>query len=72
MKGKNDDLNDSQININDVFLILKDGDEKQNINLVLKQKNELMEFFKDKFESDDYINYKRIESSFNFFLGNSY
>ena len=72
MKGKNDDLNDSQININDVFLILKDGDEKQNIKLVLKQKNELMEFFKFKFESDDYINYNRIESSFNFFLVNSY
>jgi hypothetical protein len=72
MKGKNDDLNDSQININDVFLILKDGDEKQNIKLILKQKNELMEFFKFKFESDDYINYNRIESSFNFFLVNSY
>ena len=72
MKGKNDDLNDSQININDVFLILKDGDEKQNIKLILKQKNELMEYFKNKFESDDYINHNRIESSFNFFLVNSY
>ena len=72
MKGKNDDLNDSQININDVFLILKDGDEKQNIKLILKQKNELMEYLKFKFESDDYINYNRIESSFNFFLVNSY
>jgi len=72
MKGKNEDLNDSQININDVFLILKDGDEKQNIKLILKQKNELMEYFKFKFESDDYINYNRIESSFNFFLVNSY
>jgi len=72
MKGKIDDSNDSQININDVFLILKDGDEKQNIKLILKQKNELMEYFKFKFESDDYINYSRIESSFNFFLVNSY
>ena len=72
MKGKKDDLNDSQININDVFLILKDGDEKQNIKLILKQKNELMEYLKFKFESDDYINYNRIESSFNFFLVNSY
>jgi len=53
-------------------LILKDGDEKQNIKLILKQKNELMEYFKFKFESDDYINYNRIESSFNFFLVNSY
>ena len=72
MKGKNDDLNESEININDVFLMMKDGDEKQNIKLILKQKNELMEIFKNKFEEDDYINFNKIESSFNFFLINSY
>jgi len=72
MKGKNDDTNESELNVNDVFFFLKDGDEKKNIKLILKKKNELMEYFKYKFESDDYINYNRVESSFNFFLVNSY
>ena len=72
MKGKNDDTNESELNVNDVFFFLKDGDEKKNIKLILKKKNELMESFKYKFESDDYINYNRVESSFNFFLVNSY
>ena len=72
MKGKNDDLNENEININDVFLLLKDGDEKQNIKLILKQKNELMEMFKNKFEVDDFLNLNKIESSFNFYLINSY
>jgi hypothetical protein len=72
MKGKNDDTNESELNVNDVFFFLKDGDEKKNIKLILKKKNELMEYFKIKFESDDYINYNRVESSFNFFLVNSY
>ena len=31
-----------------------------------------MELFKNKFESDDYLNFNKIESSFNFFLINSY
>ena len=72
MKGINDYLNESELNINDVFLMMKDGDEKQNIKLILKQKNELMELFKNKFEEDDYINFNKIESSFKFFLINSY
>ena len=72
MKGKNDDSNENEININDVFLLLKDGDEKQNIKLILKQKNELMEMFKNKFEVDDFLNLNKIESSFNFYLINSY
>ena len=72
MKGKNDDMNESELNVNDVFFFLKDGDEKKNIKLILKKKNELMEYLKFKFESDDYINYNRVESSFNFFLVNSY
>ena len=72
MKGKNQDLNESEnINFNDEFLILND-DEKQNIKLILKRKNELVELFKNKFESDNYININKIESSFNFFLINSY
>ena len=71
MKGKNEER-ESDININDIFFIIKDGDEKQNVKLVLKKKNELMELFKSKFESDDYLNINKIESSFNFFLINSY
>ena len=72
MKGKNQDLNESENNnFNDEFLILND-DEKQNIKLILKRKNELVELFKNKFESDNYININKIESSFNFFLINSY
>ena len=72
MKDKNEDLNENDMNINDVFLLLKDGDEKQNIKLILKEKNELMELFRNKFEVDDYINFNKIENSFNFFLINSY
>ena len=71
MKGKNEEK-ESDINYNDIFFIIKDGDEKQNVKLVLKKKNELMEYFKSKFECDDYINVVKIESSFNFFLINSY
>ena len=70
MKGKSEDNND--LNINDIIFIIKDGDEKQNVKLILKKKNELMELFKNKFESDDYLNFNKIESSFNFFLINSY
>ena len=71
MKGKNE-IHEDEMNINDIFFILKDGDEKQNIKLILKKKNELMELFKNKFESDDFLNFNKIESSFNFFLVNSY
>ena len=71
MKGKNED-NENDININDIFFIIKDGDEKQNVKLVLKKKNELMELFKNKFENDDYLHFNKIDSSFNFFLINSY
>ena len=72
MKGKNEEKESDDINYNDIFFIIKDGDEKQNVKLVLKKKNELMEYFKNRFECDDYINNVKIESSFNFFLINSY
>ena len=71
MKEKSEN-NENDININDIFFIIKDGDEKQNVKLVLKKKNELMELFKNKFENDDYLNFNKIDSSFNFFLINSY
>ena len=72
LKGKNEDSNENEIDVGDVFLLLKDGDENQNIKLILKQRNELMEMFQNKFEADDFINFNKIESSFNFYLINSY
>ena len=72
IKGKDEEYEDDDFNINDIFFILKDGDESNNIKLVLKKKNELMEIFKNKFESDDFLNFHKIESAFNFFLINSY
>ena len=73
IKVKNEEYeDDDDFNINDIFFILKDGDENNNIKLVLKKKNELMEIFKNKFESDDFLNFHKIESAFNFFLINSY
>ena len=71
MKGKSEN-NEEDLNINDIFFIIKDGDESQNIKLVLKKKNELIDLFKNQFESDDFLNFNKIESSFNFFLINSY
>ena len=71
LKGKNEEY-ENDININDIFFMFKDGDEKQNIKLVLKKKNELIDLFKNKFESDDFLNFNKIESAFNFFLINSY
>ena len=75
IKGNNINNNEdkeSEMNYSDIFFYIKDGDEKRNIKLILKKKNELMEVFKNKFENDDYLNIYKIESSFNFFLINSY
>ena len=75
LKGKNED-NENDINLNDNdndnLFIVKNGDKYQNIKLILTKKNEIIELFKNKFESDDYLNFNKIESSFNFFLINSY
>ena len=49
--------------------------EKENENnkkLILKRKNVLMDIFKRKFESDEYLNDNKLNSFFNFFLINSY
>ena len=40
--------------------------------LVLKGTNILIDFFKRGFESDDFLNYNKLDSAFNFFLINSY
>ena len=72
LRGKKEENEfENDINMSDI-LFIKDGDERQNVKLIIKKKNELMELFKNRFESDDYLNYNKIESSFNFFLINSY
>ena len=63
--------NENQNIENNDFIFNKE-DEKQNVKLVLKSKNEFIELFKNNFESDDYLNLNKLESSFNFFLINSY
>jgi hypothetical protein len=40
--------------------------------LVLKRKNILIDIYKNRFESDDFLNYNKLDSAFNFFLINSY
>ena len=40
--------------------------------LVWKRKSVLINFFKKGFESDDFLNYNKLDSAFNFFLINSY
>ena len=47
--------------------------KEENVKkLVLKRKNVLLDIFKNKLESDDYLNYNKLNSAFNFFLVNSY
>ena len=49
-----------------------DNDDIPIKKLVLKRKNVLIDIFKNRFESDDFLNYNKLESAFNFFLINSY
>jgi hypothetical protein len=51
---------------------ISDEDEIKKSKLTLKKKNELLEAYKNKFESDDSLVLNKIENSFNFFLINSY
>ena len=46
--------------------------EYQEKKLILKRKNVLIDIFKNRFESDDFLNYNKLDSAFNFFLINSY
>ena len=71
-ESEENEENENNININNIFFTSKDGDEKQNVKLIMKKRNELMEVFKNKFEGDDFLNFNKIESTFNFFLVNSY
>ena len=52
----------------------KENDIKneQNKKLVLKGKNLLLDIFRTNFEEDDFINYNKLNTAFNFFLVNSY
>ena len=55
--------------------ILEEENENDDIKikkLVLKRKNILIELLKNRFESDDFLNYNKLENVFNFFLINSY
>jgi hypothetical protein len=63
--------NESQNSENNDLINIKE-DEKQNVKLILKNKNEFIELFKNNFESDDYLSLSKLESSFNFYLINSY
>jgi hypothetical protein len=60
--------NKNKENINEEF----DNDDIPVKKLVLKRKNVLIEIFKNRFESDDFLNYNKLDSAFNFFLINSY
>ena len=52
-KRKGTNLFSNENEIEDTFLFVKDRDENKKLILILKKKNELMEIFKRKFESDD-------------------
>ena len=47
-------------------------EEMEVKKLVLKRKNILIDTLKNNFESDDFLNFNKLESAFNFFLVNSY
>ena len=47
-------------------------EENETKKLVLKRKNVLTDNFKNNFESDDFLNYNKLDSAFSFFLINSY
>ena len=49
-----------------------DEDDAKIRKLILKRKNILMNIFKNRIESDDFLNYNKLDSAFNFFLINSY
>ena len=68
MKGQEED----ELSINDIFKLIKCDDNKQSIKLILKETNNLIDVFKDKFESDSYLSYYKLENSINFFLINTY
>ena len=66
-------------NIKDKDEIKKELSEEDNESedtptkkLVLKRRNILIDMFQSRFESDDFINYNKLNNTFTFFLINSY
>ena len=49
-----------------------ESDNKPIKKLVLKRKNILIDMFQSRFESDDFLNYNKLNNAFTFFLINSY
>ena len=49
-----------------------DLNNEQNTKLILKKKYFLLSIFEYNFETDDYLNYNKLNNAFNFFLINSY
>ena len=49
-----------------------ESDNKPIKKLVLKRKNILIDMFQNRFESDDFLNYNKLNNAFTFFLINSY
>jgi hypothetical protein len=49
-----------------------DNDDIPIKKLVLKRKNVLINIFRNRFESDDFLSYNQLENAFNFYLVNSY
>ena len=63
---------DNEQNIDNNDIIINQENEKQNVKLIRKSKNEFIELLKNNFESDEYFDVKKLELAFNFFLINSY
>ena len=66
-------------NIKDKDEIKKELSEEDNESedtptkkLVLKRRNILIDMFQSRFESDDFINFNKLNNTFTFFLINSY
>ena len=68
-KMKNDEQKYS-INKNDIFI---EGENKNdNIKIIWKEKNKILEEFESNFESDDYLKKGKLRSAFDSFLINAY
>ena len=50
----------------------EDSEKKHTKKLILKRKNILLDIYKKRFESDEFLNYNKIDNAFNFFLINSF
>ena len=67
-----ENVKNKNIKIKDFTKGENDDYENEIKKLILKNKNILIDIYKNRFESDDFLNYNKLDSSFNFFLINSY